>query len=68
MKFPKPKPENKQPTRVIPQLSPLLERLFKHGQHHPNDKCAWEIITFHQVLYNAWLTRNPKKSKKSLDN
>ncbi len=65
MRFPKPNPKKKQQKRIIPQLSPLLERLFTHGQNHPNDECAWEIIRFHQVLYNAWLTRNPKKS---LDN
>jgi hypothetical protein len=66
MRFPKPQNKKEQPKRVVATISPLLERLFTHGLNHPNDKCAWRIIEFHQVLYDAWVTRMPKK--KSLDN
>ena len=65
MKFKIPK-NNPKPKRIVPLLNPLLERLFTHANNHPNDKCAWEIIKFHQHLYNAWVSRMPKK--KSLDN
>jgi|MDTC01.2.fsa_nt_gb hypothetical protein len=65
MKFPKPNKKS-QPKRVVATLSPLLERLFTHGLNHPNDKCAWNIIKFHEDLYNAWVSRMPKR--KPLDN
>ena len=68
MKFKKPKSEPKpKPKRNVPFPGPntILGRLFIHGINHPNDECAWEIIRFHQKIYDVWASRIPKKS---LDN